>query len=117
MRLLLAIVLVLHGAVHGIVFGLPLIPAVKADMSPFDPGDSWLVGERPAFAFAFALAVTAAFAVAALSYLARAGWWPGAAVAASALSLLLLGLFASRYFVVGVPISLAFLVWAWRADA
>jgi len=98
------------------MFGLPLIPAVKRDMAPFNPSQSWLVGERPSAAFAFALAVTAAFALAGGSYLARASWWPGVMIAAGALSLLLLGIFASRYFVVGFPISIALAVWAWQAQ-
>ena len=41
---------------------------------------------------------------------------PGVLIAAGALSLLLLALFASRYFIVGFPISLALAVWAWQAQ-
>lgn len=116
MRILLATFIVLHGAVQGIMFGLPLIPEVKRDMAPFNPTQSWLLGDRPSLAFALALAVTAAFALAGGSYLARASWWPGVLIAAGALSLLLLALFASRYFIVGFPISLALAVWAWQAQ-
>lgn len=116
MRALLAVLVFLHGAVHGIMFGLPLIAEVKKDMAPFNPSHSWLLGERPSLAFAFALAVTAAFALAGATYVARASWWPGAMMAASALSLLLLALFASRYFIVGFPTSIAVAVWAWQAQ-
>lgn len=116
MRALLAALVFLHGAVHGIMFGLPLIPEVKKEMAPFNPSHSWLVGERPSFAFAFALAVTAAFTLAGVTYVARASWWPDAMIVASALSLLLLALFASRYFIVGFPISIALAVWAWQAQ-
>lgn len=116
MRILLATFVFLHGAVHGIMFGLPLIPDVKRDMAPFNPSHSWLLGERPSAAFALALAVTAAFALASGSYLARASWWPSAMIAAAALSLLLLVLFASKYFLVGFPISIALAVCAWQAQ-
>lgn len=99
------------------MFGLPLIPEVKRDMAPFNPSHSWLLGERPSLAFAVALTVTTAFTLAGASYLARAGWWPSVMVAASALSLLLLALFASRYFIVGFPISIALAVWAWQTQS
>jgi hypothetical protein len=98
------------------MFGLPLIPAVKRDMAPFNPSHSWLLGERPPGAFVFALAATAAFALASASYLARASWWPSAMIAA-ALSVVLLALFASKYFIVGFPISIALAVWAWQAQS
>lgn len=114
MRLLLALFVFLHGAVHGIMFGLPLIPQVKAEMEPFNPSDSWLLGERPTLAFALALAVSGTFAAAAISYLARAGWWPTLMIGAAAVSLLLLTLFANRYFIIGFPISIALAIWAWR---
>jgi hypothetical protein len=52
MRALLAVLVFLHGAVHGIMFGLPLIPEVKKDMAPFNPSHSSLLGERPSLAFA-----------------------------------------------------------------
>jgi len=77
------------------MFGLPLIPEVKKDMAPFNPSHSWLLGERPSLAFAFALAVTAAFTLAGVTYVARA---------------------SSRYFIVGFPISIALAVWAWQAQ-
>lgn len=94
------------------MFGLPLIPKAKADMAPFNPSRSWLLGERPTFAFTLASAVTAGYVVAGAGYLANSGWWPAAMITASALSLVTLTLFASKYFIVGFPISIAIAVWA-----
>ncbi len=110
----IAVFLAAHGAVHGIMFGLPLLPAARADMS-FDPSSSWIVGEARVFAFLFALLVTAAFVAAGIAYAVESGWWPGMVIAASLLSLALLTLFASKWFILGYPIDAALLFLAWRA--
>jgi len=60
--------------------------------------------------------VTVAFAVAGVGYLARAGWWEEATIAAAVLSLALLAVYPSRWFVDGYPISIALAVVAWRAQ-
>ena len=111
---ILAVFLAAHGAVHGIMFGLPLVPAARADM-PFDPSDSWLLGETRTAAFVFALGVTGAFVAAGLARLWGAGWWPAAVIAASLLSLVLLTLYASKWFILGYPIDVALLYLAWTA--
>lgn len=114
-RLLIAAFFVGHGLVHGIMFGLPYLPEARADL-PFNPSHSWLIGETRAFGFAFALLVTAAFAVAGLGYLASASWWEEATIAAAVASLALLAVYPSRWFILGYPISVALAVVAWRAQ-
>jgi hypothetical protein len=82
----------------------------------FVPSNSWLIGERDVFAFVFGVAVTIAFLVAGAAFQRRANWWPGAMLGAAGASLLLLALFASMWFVIGYPISLALAVAAWQAQ-
>ena len=115
---LIAGFVVAHGAVHGVMFGLPLIPKAKADMAAdgFLPSNSWLIGERPLVAFVFGVAVTIAFLVAGAAFQWRVNWWPGAMLGAAGASLLLLALFASKWFVIGYPISIALAIAAWQAQ-
>ena len=114
---LLAIFIVAHGAVHGIMFGLPLLPSAEEDMAQrsFHPATSWLFGETPLVGFVWGLGVTIAFVVAGGAVLARAGWWPSIVLAAVGCSLVLLLLYASTYWTVGYAINIALAVWAWRA--
>jgi|GEM_PF-3390867 len=112
MRILIGVLILLHGLVYAIMFTLPLSAKVKADIAPFDPSRSWLLGERPAMGFVFALVVTAMFVVVSSGYLGQAGWWPWVMIVACGASLILLGLFASRYFVVGYLISVGLAAWA-----
>lgn len=114
-RFLIAAFFVGHGLVHGIMFGLPYVPEARADL-PFNPSHSWLIGDTRAFGFAFGLLVTAAFAIAGLGYLANAGWWEEATIAAAVASLALLAVYPSRWFIVGYPISIAPPAAAWRAQ-
>lgn len=114
-RLLIAALFVGHGLVHGIMFGLPYVPEARADL-PINPSHSWLIGDTRALGFAFAIVVSAAFAIAGVGYLARAGWWEEATIAAALLSLALLAVYPSRWFIVGYPISIALAVIAWRAQ-
>jgi hypothetical protein len=112
MRLVIGILLLLHGLVYSIMFALPLSSKVKADMAPFDPSRSWMLGERSTLGFVFALLVTILFAIVASGYLAHSGWWPWLMIVACVASLVLLGLFASWYFIVGYVISIGLAVWA-----
>jgi hypothetical protein len=114
MRALIALFLVGHGVVHGVMWALPYSAEARADL-PMDPAHSWLLGDLRGPALAVALLITAAFVVAAGAYLAGAGWWPGAAITAAALSLLFLGLFFSPWWLVGMGIDAAILFAAWRS--
>ena len=86
-RSLIAALFVGHGLVHGIMFSLPYSAQASADM-PFNPSRSWLIGQTRALGLAFGLIVTVTFIVAGAANFWRAGWWPGATLAAAGLSVL-----------------------------
>jgi hypothetical protein len=113
--LLIASLFVGHGLVHGSMFALPYSAKASVDL-PFNPSRSWLLGDTRSFAFVVALVVTLAFSIAGGGYLWRASWWPEVTIGAAALSLLLLVLYASRWWTVGYLISSALATAAWRAQ-
>lgn len=115
MRFLIAAFFVGHGLVHGIMFGLPFSAQASADL-PYNPSHSWLIGDTRSLGFGIALVVTVAFVVAAAAYVAGASWWPGATMAAAALSLVLLALYFTRWWTVGILISVALAAAAWRVQ-
>jgi hypothetical protein len=114
MRVLASAFLIGHGLVHGIMWALTHSEEALADL-PMDPSHSWLLGDVRACSLGFALVTTVAFVVAAASFLADAGWWPWAAIVASALSVVLLGLFFIPWWGFGFAIDAAILFAAWRA--
>jgi hypothetical protein len=114
LRLVITAFFVGHGLVHAIMFGLSYSPKAISDMG-FNPAHSWLIGETRAFGFAFSLVVSLAFIVAGCAYLGRADWWPQLTIAAAVLSLLLLLLYFSKWWLVGYPISIAFAIAAWQS--
>ena len=114
-RLVLAALFVGHGLVHGIMFGLPYSAQAAADL-PFNPSHSWLLGDRRALAFVVALVVTVAFAVAGAGCVAAGGWWPVATIGAAGLPLVLLALYLSEWWTVGLLISIALVIAAWRGQ-
>ena len=116
MRILATLFLIGHGLVHGIMWALPYSDEALADL-PMNPSRSWLFGDVREAALAFALVVTAAFLVAAGAVIADAGWWPWAGIVAAALSVLLLTLFLSPWWAIGLAIDAAVIVVAWRALA
>lgn len=113
-RLLLALFLVTHGAVHAIMFALPYNSQAVEDMG-FNPSDSWLIGGTRSFALGFAVLVTGSFALGAVLFLLRAHWWPSVVIAASLLSVALLGLYMTKWWIAGFAINAVILVAAWRA--
>lgn len=96
------------------MFGLPYSAKARADL-PFDPSHSWLLGERQRFAFVFAIVVTLAFIAASAAILWGPSVWPEVAIVASVLSLVLLVVFASRWWAAGYLISsVALAIAAWK---
>lgn len=103
-----------HAAVHAVMWTLPFTDAV--DDMPFDPAHSWLLGDQRMLAVVVAGLVAVAYVVVGLGWLGHAGWWPATMVGASALSLLLMGVFYAPWWLVGVAISGGLLVYALQAS-
>lgn len=102
-----------HGLVHGIMFSLPFSDQASADL-PYHPSHSWLIGDTRWFGLAFAFVVAAAFVVAGAGYLGHADWWPISTLVAAGLSVLLLSVYFTKWWSVGILISVAFAVAASR---
>jgi len=108
-RILLGLFVIAHGLVHPAVWGPP--PSREA---PMQPSRSWLLGEvRP---LAVRLAVGAAILLTAggIGVLTGGSWWPWLVVAGSAVSVLLMALTFTPWWLCGLAIDAALLVWAVR---
>jgi hypothetical protein len=114
MRAVFVVFLFAHAAVHGVMWSLPFTDAV--DDMPFDPAESWLVGRRPVIGIGLAGLAAVGFVIAGPAFAVRATWWPVALGASAVVSLVLMGLFWSSYWIVGVVISAALVTSAWQAD-
>lgn len=110
---LFTVFLIAHGAVHVIMFALPYDAKAKEDL-PFNPADSWLIGEAQTPGLGLAVIVAAAFVVAAVGFAMRASWWEEAIIVAAVSSLTLLLLFFDVWWTAGYLISLTLAVAAWR---
>lgn len=102
MSWLFAAFLIAHGLVHAAIW---LAPA--SDDVPFDVRHSWLLGELGSSALVVALVAAAVFVVAGVGFLAGAPWWPGVLLAASVISLALLVVTFTPWWLFGVGINVA----------
>jgi hypothetical protein len=120
-RVLFAIFLVAHGAVHA-----PIWLAPSSEAAPFDPGHSWLLNAlgldtsaTRAIGIALSLLAFAGFAGAGIGLFARQEWWRALAMSAAAVSLVLLVAYYHVWLTLGVAINAAIvlaLTWAdWPA--
>jgi len=118
MNLLVGLLLVAHGLVHGL-FMVPRPPDAGASW-PFDPSESWLLnrlGVAPNRAQSIAAGLVAvtvvAFIVTALTVIGilPADWQRPIAIASASASLILLGVFFHPRHVIGIAIDAAIL-WA-----
>lgn len=114
MRVVFVIFLFGHAAVHGVMWSLPYTDAV--DDMPFNPAESWLLGNRAGIAAGLAGVAAAGFVVAAAGFALRTTWWPSVLGAASAVSIVLMVLFLSSYWILGISLSAALGIFAWLAD-
>lgn len=103
MRIVFFVFLLGHAAVHAVMWTLPFTPATQ-DM-PFDPARSWVLGDQRVVAVVLAAVVTIAYVVAGAGWLTHAPWWPVTMVGASGLSLLLMVLYFTPWWLVGVALS------------
>ena len=114
MRWLACAFLVGHGWVHGVMWALPYSEEARADL-PMDPAHSWLLGDARAVGFDLALLSAAGFVVTAIAFIAGAVWWPAAALISAGLSALLLVVFFSPWWLIGLALDGAVVIAAWRA--
>ena len=70
-----------------------------------------------AMAVGVVYAAMASTTVSGIAYLARSSWWPQLTLAAAILSLALLIVYFSKWWLVGYPISAAFAIAAWSAPS
>jgi hypothetical protein len=130
LKILIALFLIAHGLMHYSLTTVPL-PQPGALRTPFWPcwwreaiDPLWpvsRVGLAPSFVRALGsalwLAATVAFALAGLGLLGIPGlhsFWQGAAIFASAVSLILLALFWHPWLVMGIVLSLGVVVAVWQ---
>jgi len=116
MRWLVGAVMVAHGWVHGVMWGLSFSSEAIADL-PMDPAHSWLLGDSRAFAVGLAMMTAAVLIVAGVARLASAGWWPGVAIAGAALSVVTLSLYFTPWWLFGFALDGAIIFLAARALA
>lgn len=98
----LGLLLVAHGLVHLAIW----LPPQGAD-APFDVQSSPFFGDVRSVAVVLAIAAGAAFVAAGVGYLAGLSWWPWVTVAAAAVSIALMLLTFSLWWLIGLGIDVA----------
>jgi hypothetical protein len=109
LRILLGLFVIAHGVVHLAVWGPP-----PSEDAPMQTARSWLLGDVRPLAVGLAVAAAALLAAGGIAFLATAGWWPWLVVAGSAVSVLLIALTFTPWWLFGLAIDAALLVWAVR---
>jgi hypothetical protein len=104
-RVILGALIICHGLITVLIWGAP-----PSEGAPFNPSHSWALGDRRAAAVVLAAAAGIGFVLVGVGVLGRAGWWPGWAIAAGALAVILMILYFNAWLVVGLAISAAVLV-------
>jgi hypothetical protein len=131
LRILIGVLLLLHGVIHGILAVLPNPEADQPVAATFfsEWAGGWLRGLLPGSALqiiALVLAVIAgigfvAAGLALFDVLLPHDWWRALAVAASVVSLVLCALFWNSYLIVGPVVAIAIIVVVgllkWPAEA
>ncbi|WP_024285786.1 hypothetical protein [Cellulomonas sp. KRMCY2] len=78
-------------------------------------GHSWLLGEIRPLTIVLAVAATVVLVVAGVTHLAGVGWWPWAVVVGAGVSALLMVLTFTPWWLIGLGMDAALIVWALRA--
>lgn len=107
MRLLFIGFLMAHGLIHAAIWSAP---KPKDEKAPFDPGHSWLLGDRRSLARVLALGAAALFVSAGVGLWAHADWWRPVAVAGAGVSLVLSALFFSVWLTFAVALDVGLIV-------
>jgi len=78
-RIAIAVVVIAHAIVTGVVWTAPLLPD-----APFNPARSWLLGESRAIAAPASVVIAVALAACGIGLLLGQPWWAPLAIAAGA---------------------------------
>ena len=120
LRILIGVLLILHGVIHGILAVMPNPNAAKPVVATLfsEWASAWLRGTLSGSALqiiAIVLAVIAgvgfiASGLAMFDFLLPHDWWPTLAIASSVVSLVLCALFWNTYLIVGPVVAIAIIV-------
>jgi hypothetical protein len=102
--------LVVHGLIHVAIW----VPRLPKD-APFDAHHSPMFGDVRGAAAALAVLAAGGFVVSGISYLAGQDWWAPAALGAAAVSIVLLILTFTPWWLLALVIDAAIALVAWRA--
>jgi len=106
--------LVAHGLVHLAIW---LLPKPAEEKAPFDPNESWLIGNQKAVAVSFAVVAAALLVAGGFGLWANAVWWRGAAVVGLTASFALMVLYFNPWYLfieavnAGLIVGIAWLAW------
>lgn len=115
MRALFVAFLLGHAAVHVVMWTLPFTDAV--DDMPFDPAHSWLLGDNRMVAVVLAGLAALAFVLTAFGYGLDVGWWPTTMLVASAVSIVVMVVTFTPWWLVGIALDLALVAYALQQPA
>jgi hypothetical protein len=99
--------LIAHGLTHLAIWATP---KPKSDTAPFDPGQSWLLGERRRSAVGIAAVAAVVLVSAGLGLWTHADWWRMTAVIGAAVSLVLVVLYFNRWLILAVVLDVGMIV-------
>ena len=104
-RILLGLFVIAHGLVHLAVWGPP--PSGDA---PMQTARSWLLGDVRPLAVGLAIGAAVLLTGGGIAVLTGAGWWPWLVIAGSAVSVLLIALTFTPWWLFGLAIDVTLLV-------
>jgi hypothetical protein len=111
LRWLGGLFLVAHGLIHLAIW----VPRPPAD-APFDAHRSPMFGDVRAVAAVLAVLAAGGFVVSGVGYLAGQDWWAPVALGAAGVSIALVILTFTPWWLLGLAIDAAIAVLAWRAN-
>jgi hypothetical protein len=110
MRWLAGLFLIAHGLLHVGIW----VPPTPKDV-PFDAHHSPMFGDVRTLSTTLGVIAGAAFVVTGIAYLAGQGWWAPLALGASGLSIILLIVTFTPWWLAGFAINATIALLAWRA--
>ena len=100
--ILLGLFVIAHGLVHLAVWGPP-----PSNDAPIQTARSWLLGDMRPLAVGLAIGATVLLTAGGIAVLTEAGWWPWLVIAGSAVSVLLMALTFTPWWLFGLAIDAA----------